>query len=74
MARVKAEVNGSGAEIGPRRLQIGLEKLLDDLAFDRPDACPTKVITDQAFAHDSKAGIAANPDVSRFILRWNQQT
>ncbi len=68
IARLAAQVNETGDNIGARRLHTVLEKLLEDLAFDAPDAALAQVEIDQAFVADKLAGIVANQDLSRFIL------
>ena len=67
LARVAVEVNARTENIGARRLQTVMERLLEELSFDAPDA--TKEVTiDTAFVRARLADLAQNDDLSRYIL------
>jgi len=68
LADLAEAVNNSVENIGARRLQTVLERLLDEISFDAPDkAGETFVIT--ADYVDEKVGtLAGNADLSKFIL------
>ena len=67
IARIAAEVNGQIENIGARRLQTVMEKLLEDVSFDAEDW--EGVLTVDAASVDKQlASIARNTDLSRFVL------
>ncbi|MCU6453831.1 ATP-dependent protease ATPase subunit HslU [Sphingomonas sp. A2-49] len=67
IARIAAEVNGQVENIGARRLQTVMEKLLEEVSFDAEDR--TEAVTvDRAYVDRQLAGIARNTDLSRFVL------
>ncbi|HEX2556325.1 MAG TPA: ATP-dependent protease ATPase subunit HslU [Microvirga sp.] len=68
LARVAVEVNGSVENIGARRLQTVLERVLDDISFTAPDRSGEAVTVDAAYVEKQVAGLARNADLSRFIL------
>ncbi|MFZ5828175.1 MAG: ATP-dependent protease ATPase subunit HslU [Bacillota bacterium] len=68
IARLAAQVNETTENIGARRLHTVLEKLLEQLAFEAPDAAPSKVVIDQRYVAGKLAEVVANQDISRFIL------
>ena len=68
LARVAVEVNDSVENIGARRLQTVLERVLDDISFTAPDRSGDKVTIDAAYVRDRVEDLARNADLSRFIL------
>jgi ATP-dependent HslUV protease ATP-binding subunit HslU len=68
IARIAAKVNGSVENIGARRLQTVMERVLDDVSFTAPDRGGEKVLIDAAFVERHIGDLAANADLSRFIL------
>ena len=68
IARVAAEVNRSVENIGARRLQTVLEKLLEDVSFGASDSGGQTVKIDAAFVRSGVSELAKNADLSRFIL------
>ncbi len=68
IARLAAKVNGSVENIGARRLQTVMERVLDDVSFTAPDRGGEKVLIDAAFVERHIGDLAANADLSRFIL------
>jgi ATP-dependent HslUV protease ATP-binding subunit HslU len=68
LARVAAQVNGAVENIGARRLQTVMERVLDDVSFSAPDRSGEKIVVDAAFVERNVGDLAKNADLSRFIL------
>ena len=68
LARIAAEVNEALENIGARRLQTVMEKLLEDISFDAEDRGGETLTVDAAFVDQQLAGIAKNADLSRYVL------
>ncbi len=68
IAAVAAEVNRTVENIGARRLQTVLEKLLDDISFTATDRAGEKVIIDVDAVRGTVTDLAKNADLSKFIL------
>jgi ATP-dependent HslUV protease ATP-binding subunit HslU len=68
LARIAAEVNEAVENIGARRLQTVMEKLLEDISFTAEDRGGETLTVDAAFVDGQLAGIAKNADLSRYVL------
>jgi ATP-dependent HslUV protease ATP-binding subunit HslU len=68
VARIAAEVNGEIENIGARRLQTVMEKLLEEVSFDAEDRQGEVLVVDAAYVDRQLASIARNSDLSRFVL------
>src|SRR5919112_416766 len=68
LAKVAVEVNNSVENIGARRLQTVLERVLDDISFAAPDRSGETVTIDAAYVRGEVETLAKNTDLSRFIL------
>jgi ATP-dependent HslUV protease ATP-binding subunit HslU len=68
LAQVAFEVNNSVENIGARRLQTVLERVLDDISFSAPDRSGDTVTINGAYVRDRVEDLAKNADLSRFIL------
>ena len=68
VARIAAEVNGEIENIGARRLQTVMEKLLEEVSFNAEDRGGTTLTIDRAYVEQQLAAIARNTDLSRFVL------
>jgi ATP-dependent HslUV protease ATP-binding subunit HslU len=68
LAKVAVEVNNSVENIGARRLQTVLERVLDDISFSAPDRSGDTVIIDGTYVRERVEDLAKNADLSRFIL------
>ncbi|WP_375463460.1 ATP-dependent protease ATPase subunit HslU [uncultured Methylobacterium sp.] len=68
LARVAVEVNGSVENIGARRLQTVLERVIDEISFSATDRSGETVAIDAAYVRDRVESLAADADLSRFIL------
>jgi len=68
IADVAVAVNASVENIGARRLQTVMERVLDDISFTAPDRSGDKVTIDSAYVQKHIGDLAKNADLSRFIL------
>jgi ATP-dependent HslUV protease ATP-binding subunit HslU len=68
LARVAVEVNDSVENIGARRLQTVLERVLDEISFTATDRSGDTVTIDATYVRDRVEDLARNTDLSRFIL------
>jgi ATP-dependent HslUV protease ATP-binding subunit HslU len=68
IASVAAEVNASVENIGARRLQTIMERVLDEISFTAPDRSGEEVRIDGDFVRKNVGELAKNADLSRFIL------
>ena len=68
IARTAAEVNESVENIGARRLQTVMEKLLEEVSFDAEERVGSTVTIDEAYVADKLASLAGNADLSKYIL------
>ncbi len=68
IASVAALVNSSVENIGARRLQTVLERLLDEISFTATDRGGETVVIDAAMVRDKVSDLAKNADLSKFIL------
>ena len=68
IARIAAKVNGSVENIGARRLQTVMERVLDEVSFTAADRSGETVRVDAGFVERHVGDLAANADLSRFIL------
>ncbi len=68
VADVAVAVNSSVENIGARRLQTVMERVLDEVSFGAPDRSGETVKIDAAYVHKHVGDLAKNADLSRFIL------
>jgi ATP-dependent HslUV protease ATP-binding subunit HslU len=68
IAALAADVNASVENIGARRLQTVMERLLDEISFSAPDRNGETVKIDAAYVKTAVGDLAKNTDLSRFIL------
>ena len=68
IARTAKQVNDSIENIGARRLQTVMEKLLEEVSFDAEDRVGTSVTVDEAYVAERLASLASNTDLSKYIL------
>jgi ATP-dependent HslUV protease ATP-binding subunit HslU len=68
LAQVAVDVNNSVENIGARRLQTVLERVLDDVSYTAPDRSGETVRIDAAYVRGEVETLAKNTDLSRFIL------
>ena len=68
LAGVAVDLNASVENIGARRLQTVMERVLDDISFAAPDSAGVSVEIDAAYVKKHVGDLARNTDLSRFIL------
>jgi ATP-dependent HslUV protease ATP-binding subunit HslU len=68
IARIAAQVNSTVENIGARRLQTVMERLLEEVSFEAEDLKGQTVTIDAAYVQDRLAGLAGNTDLSKYIL------
>jgi len=68
LADIAVAVNSSVENIGARRLQTVMERVLDEVSFAAPDRAGDTVQIDAAYVHKHVGDLAKNADLSRFIL------
>jgi ATP-dependent HslUV protease ATP-binding subunit HslU len=68
LAGIAVDLNASVENIGARRLQTVMERVLDDISFTAPDQSGTEVTVDADFVEKNVGDLARNTDLSRFIL------
>jgi ATP-dependent HslUV protease ATP-binding subunit HslU len=68
IADIAVEVNSNVENIGARRLQTVIERVLDDISFAAPDRSGETVRIDAAYVREHIGDLAKNADLSRFIL------
>jgi ATP-dependent HslUV protease ATP-binding subunit HslU len=68
LAKIAAEVNERVENIGARRLQTVMERLLEGLSFAAEDRRGDHVIVDAAYVERELSSIARDSDLSKFIL------
>jgi ATP-dependent HslUV protease ATP-binding subunit HslU len=68
LAKVAAEVNGQVENIGARRLQTVMEKLLETVSFEAEDRQGETISVDAAYVDQQLAAIARDTDLSKYVL------
>nr|HEV8011708.1 ATP-dependent protease ATPase subunit HslU [Bradyrhizobium sp.] len=68
LADVAVAVNSSVENIGARRLQTVMERVLDEISFVAPDRNGETIRIDAAYVQKHVGDLARNADLSRFIL------
>ncbi len=68
IAKLAHEVNSRVENIGARRLQTVMEKLLEEVSYTASDRNGETVAIDAAYVRRQVADLAANADLSKFIL------
>jgi ATP-dependent HslUV protease ATP-binding subunit HslU len=68
LAGIAVELNGSVENIGARRLQTVMERVLDEISFAAADQNGTSVTIDAAYVEKHVGDLSRNTDLSRFIL------
>ena len=68
VARIAAQVNESVENIGARRLQTVMEKLIEQLSFEAEDRTGETVTIDAAYVRERLADLAGDSDLSKYIL------
>ena len=68
LADIAVQVNGSVENIGARRLQTVMERVLDDISFSATDRNGETFRIDAEYVQKNIGDLAKNADLSRFIL------
>jgi ATP-dependent HslUV protease ATP-binding subunit HslU len=68
IASIAVSINSTIENIGARRLQTVMERVLDEVSFTAPDRAGDKVVIDAKYVEDHIGDLARNADLSRFIL------
>ena len=68
IASIAVSINANIENIGARRLQTVMERILDEVSFAAPDRNGETVTVDAAYVEDHIGDLARNMDLSRFIL------
>lgn len=68
IARIAFEVNSRTENIGARRLQTVMTKLLEDILYHAPDYPKRKIRINRKYVRDVLDGIVKDKDLSRYIL------
>ena len=68
VAKIAAQVNEAVENIGARRLQTVMEKLLEELSFEAEDREGEAVTVDEAYVQQRLSGLARDTDLSKYIL------
>jgi ATP-dependent HslUV protease ATP-binding subunit HslU len=68
IADIAVEVNSNVENIGARRLQTVIERVLDEISFSASDRSGESLTIDAAYVRQHIGDLAKNADLSRFIL------
>ena len=68
LAGIAVDLNATVENIGARRLQTVMERVLDEISYDAPDRDGTAVTIDADYVKQHVGDLAKNTDLSRFIL------
>jgi len=68
LADAAVEVNGAVENIGARRLQTVLEKVVEEISFAAADRSGETLVIDGAYVRERVGELSKNADLSRYIL------
>ncbi|MEO0729722.1 MAG: ATP-dependent protease ATPase subunit HslU [Pseudomonadota bacterium] len=68
LADIAVQVNSSVENIGARRLQTVMERVLDEISFDASDRSGETISIDAGYVRERLGDLAADTDLSKFIL------
>lgn len=68
LADTAVQVNSSVEDIGARRLQTVMERVLDEISFDASDRGGQSITIDAEYVTSRLGDLAKNTDLSKFIL------
>ncbi len=68
LADVAVQLNASVENIGARRLQTVMERVLDEISFAAPDKSGEELTIDADYVRKHVGDLAKNTDLSRYIL------
>ncbi|MEO0543212.1 MAG: ATP-dependent protease ATPase subunit HslU [Pseudomonadota bacterium] len=68
LADIAVELNASVENIGARRLQTVMERVLDEISYEASDRAGQEQVIDAAYVRQNVGELAKNADLSRYIL------
>jgi len=68
LADIAVDLNANVENIGARRLQTVMERVLDDISFTAPDKTREKLVIDADYVREALGSLAGNKDLSHYIL------
>ncbi len=68
LAEIAANVNETVENIGARRLQTVMEKLLEEISFDAEDRKGETIVVDAAYVDGQLSDVAKDTDLSKYVL------
>ncbi|MEL7721680.1 ATP-dependent protease ATPase subunit HslU [Citromicrobium bathyomarinum] len=68
VAKIAAQVNEAVENIGARRLQTVMERLVEDISFEAEEHEGETVTIDAAYVHERLDDLARDTDLSKYIL------
>jgi ATP-dependent HslUV protease ATP-binding subunit HslU len=68
LARIAAELNRSGENIGARRLTTVLERVLEEISFTAPERSGSHVVVDAGRVREALAPLLGREDLARYVL------
>lgn len=68
IAGIASDTNASVENIGARRLQTVMERLLDEVSYAAPDRSGETILIDKTYVDKHVGQLARNADLSKFIL------
>ncbi|NGO49978.1 ATP-dependent protease ATPase subunit HslU [Allomesorhizobium camelthorni] len=68
LAGIAVDLNASLENIGARRLQTVMERVLDDISYNAPDRSGSEITIDADYVQKNVGDLSKNTDLSRFIL------
>jgi len=68
IAQFAVDINSSVENIGARRLQTVMERILDEISFTATDKAGETILINAEYVEEQVGDLARNTDLSRFIL------
>ncbi len=68
IASISAEINANVENIGARRLQTVMERVLEEISFTAPECTGVTITVDAAYVESRIGDLARDRDLSRYIL------
>ncbi len=68
IAGISADINATVENIGARRLQTVMERVLEEVSFTAPECAGVTIRVDAAFVEERIGDLARDQDLSRYIL------
>jgi ATP-dependent HslUV protease ATP-binding subunit HslU len=68
LAGIAVDLNATLENIGARRLQTVMERVLDDISYNAPDRSGSEITIDADYVQKNVGDLSKNTDLSRFIL------